>query len=219
MYFVQDQTTTPHNMPHQRSAYLSCKARNFLLRDIRPTPNSQSQYLLRKADLCPIQCIYCDIWKLALLVASRQNQSQSKNTPTSPSPQQRYYSSSSPSSPSSTTKYEEALKSIESGHHLQRARLSSIISICTAEGAEESEGLRIAHGRCLSAVFELIRQERAVHRQIQLQGEREERESRDRDREIREWRERDCGNRAMWSNANQHYGERRRGSSVVSCAT
>lgn len=148
---------------HQRpasssSSSASCKAKRLLLRDIRPTPNSPSQSLLRKSDLCPHRCIYCDIWKLALIVYSRQNQNRS--TPTSPSspelsPSRQYHqpqysttpsphgciSSSSPS-PSS---YAQALQTLESAHHLQRARLSSILSICTVPGAEESEGLRVAH--------------------------------------------------------------------------
>lgn len=204
-------------MPHQHLACSStCKAKHLLLRDIRPAPNSQSQFLLRKADLCSIRCIYCDIWKLALLVSSRHSRSQNRSTPTSPCLSDFY------ASPPPVSDYEKALKSIESGHHLQRARLSSIISICTVEGAEESEGLRIAHDRCLGAVFELMRQERALQRQILLQRENSEREAVERDQEIREWRdrqrERDGGHGYRARQVEFNWSESRRGSEV-SCAT
>lgn len=51
---------------------------------------------------------------------------------------------------------------IEAQFTTQRARLASIMSICTVEGAEESEGLRVAHDRCLSTVKQLLYQERVL---------------------------------------------------------
>jgi hypothetical protein len=214
MYFSSTQTpTTPdtyeiHNMAPSQHPRLPrpspCKAKNLLLRSIRPIPNSPSQTLLRKSDLCPSKCIYCDIWKLALLVSSRQNTpSSTNNSPTSPSfppsqtqqhHQQRGSSQTCPRTPSSprpTTPQHQAFKSLESAYTLQRARLSSIISICTVEGAEECTGLRVAHDRCLAAVLELVRKERTLLRQqeeteIARQMERERA-----DREVRAWRERE----------------------------
>lgn len=49
-------------------------------------------------------------------------------------------------------------KTIDASFQTQRARLASILSICTVDGAEESEGLRIAHDRCLSSVTDLMKQ-------------------------------------------------------------
>lgn len=216
MYFLQDQTTiTDKNMPRPRPSHPRCKAKQLLLRDIRPTPNSQNQNLLRKTDICSSRCIYCDIWKLALLVYSRQNQSQHPNSLTSPSSPQ--HSASYPASD-----YAKAVKSIESAHHLQRTHLSSIISICTFEGAEESEGLRVAHERCLSTVLDLLRQERALQRQMVVLQEKSEREARERQREIREWRERDYAYAYAYGDSKAHASQspgESWGGSEVSCAT
>lgn len=223
MYYQYEHTTTPSDMAsHQRSAHPFCKAKRLLLRDIRPTPNSQSQYLLRKADICPSRCIYCDIWKLALLVYSRQNQQ--PNSPTSP------LTSQQPNSRSSQTPkngYERAMKSLESAHHVQRTCLSSIISICTVDGAEESEGLRVAHDRCLASVLELLRQERTLQRQMTAQRANAERELREKEREreirewresqIREWRERDYGY-GYEARRTSATGVESRRASAVSCA-
>ncbi|ERF72345.1 hypothetical protein EPUS_06101 [Endocarpon pusillum Z07020] len=223
--------------PHQRTPHHSrCKAKRLLLRDIRPTPNSRNQSLLRKSDLCPKQCIYCDIWKLALLVYSRQAQPTSKpNTPTTPSfptrqQSQSYYSPRpSPTSPYPPNDHQQALRAVEAGHTLQRAQLSSILSICTVEGAEESEGLRIAHDRCLGAVLELVRRERAIRREMSQEEEREEQEEQDRrERESRQReamlkRERERREREFeyrYAGESCGYGSLRRGSGgvVVSCA-
>ena len=207
-YEIHSMAVPQHPRPTRPSP---CKAKHFLLRSIRPIPNSPSQSLLRKSDLCPTKCIYCDIWKLALLVSSRKKTpSSTNNSPTSPSfpltePQKQHQPRGSsqtcprtPSSPLPTTTYHQGLKSLESAYTLQRARLSSIISICTVEGAEESTGLRVAHDRCLAAVLELVRKERALLRQ-QEAAEREQEETemarqRERewkDREVRAWRERE----------------------------
>jgi hypothetical protein len=262
MYYPQSPPISPqpshtyilNTMPshHRSSHHTSCKAKHLLLRDIRPLPHTSSQGLLRKADLCPRTCIYCDIWKLALLVYSRQIRT--PTSPTSPrtppnSPYNYYYSSSPSSSTSSSSSsssssthntYTSALKTIESNYVHQRARLNSILSICTADGAEESEGLRIAHDRCLTTVLDLVRQERALRRQWREEEEEEERERererqwevsrerqrREREREVREWLDResasasakDCGFGARRRAAEQEDMFRRRGSSVVSCA-
>ncbi len=233
MFFLQSPTMNPNQCP---PAYSRCKAKRLLLRDIRPTPNSRNQSLLRKSDLCPKQCIYCDIWKLALLVYSRPTQPTSKpNTPTSSSPtsfptrqqsQPSYYSPySSPTSPYPPNDHQQSLKTVEAGHTLQRAQLSSILSICTVEGAEESEGLRIAHDRCLGAVLELVRKERAIRREMQLQRETEEQEEQDqrervaRQREaMRERREREFEHRFAGDGCGYASMRRAGAGLVVSCA-
>ncbi len=233
MFFLQSPTMTPHQQP---SAYSRCRAKRLLLRDIRPTSNSRNQSLLRKSDLCPKQCIYCDIWKLALLVYSRPTPPTSKpNTPTSASltsfpthqqSQPSYYSPGpSPTSPYPPNDYQRSLRTLEAGHTLQRAHLSSILSICTVEGAEESEGLRIAHDRCLAAVLELVRRERAIRREMLLQRETEEQEEQDqrdrvaRQREAtRERREREFEHRYGGDGCGYASIRRAGGGLVVSCA-
>lgn len=235
MSFLQSPTMTPHQ--RSPSSHSRCKAKRLLLRDIRPTANSHNQSLLRKSDICPKQCIYCDIWKLALLVYSRQSQPTSKpNTPTTPSfptrhqSQTSYYSPRpSPTSPYPPNDYQQSLKTLEAGHTLQRAQLSSILSICTVEGAEECEGLRIAHDRCLRAVWELVRRERAIRRDMLLQREEEEQEQAqaERDRREREARQREAMRERRerefeyrYAGDGCGYGSMRRGSGglVVSCA-
>lgn len=42
---------------------------------------------------------------------------------------------------------------------VERSQIASIMSICTMEGAEESDGLHLAYRRCLKAVQELLYQE------------------------------------------------------------
>lgn len=217
------ETSLQHSMSYSRPShpskgrtYLSsCKAKRLLLRDIRPIPQSQNQNLLRKSDLCSHQCIYCDIWKLALLVYSRvpHAASSSPSTPrTNISPQQFSRYTLSPE-----CEHERGLKTIEAAYHQQRARLSSIISICTVEGAEESEGLRAAHDRCLAAVFELIRQERSMdarreERQVRewTQQQEQQQQQQQYQHQQQQW-ERDYGYGA------RRVSESKRGS-VVSCA-
>lgn len=201
--------------PSKGRNYLSsCKAKCLLLRDIRPVPQTQTQNLLQKSDLCSHQCIYCDIWKLALLVYSRvpNAASSSPSTPRANTPQQQF----SRYTLNPEYEHERGLKTIEAAYHQQRTRLSSIISICTVEGAEESEGLRAAHDRCLAAVYDLIRQERSLNAQMKERQMREWQvrnwtQQQEQQQQQQQQRERDCG-----------YGARRVGeskrSSVVSCA-
>lgn len=236
-------TTSPHppTMPSSRNQHIytittsrtqspnksTCKAKCLLLRSIRPHPSSpQTQSLLRKTDLCPQTCIYCDIWKLALLVYARHPQSTAPSTPTTPDmPTSPHYFHSS-----HEHAHERTLKAIESSHTLQRARLNSIISICTVEGAEESEGLRVAHDRCLHAVLGLIRQERAVLREMQAWQS----EKTDRERQVREWHQQQQQGQGEWEDCRRkssccsdvyEYGvggegarRRKESAGVVSCA-
>jgi hypothetical protein len=120
-----------------------CPARKLLLRGCRP--NVQTSQIA--AGLCPTECIFCDIWQLASLVQS--------HTPLTPRSRSSLPNSRA-SSPSSDV--ERSLRSLEQQFQTQRARLASILSICVVDGAEESEGLRLAHDRCLGAVTSLLNQ-------------------------------------------------------------
>lgn len=131
--------------------HLHCHARKLLLRGCRP--NVQTSQIA--AGMCPTECIFCDIWQLASLV-----QSQTSLTLRSRSSSPNSFRASSPSSD-----VERSLRSLEQQFQTQRARLASILSICIVAGAEESEGLRLAHDRCLNTVTSLLNQ-RAVLEQL-----------------------------------------------------
>jgi hypothetical protein len=135
-----------------------CPARKLLLRGCQPN----IQKSLIAAGLCPTECIFCDIWQLASLVRCHtpltlRSRSSSPN--------------SRASSPSSDA--ERSLRSLEQQFQAQRARLASILSICVADGAEESEGLRLAHDRCLSAVTSLLNQRAIFDQMVQFTFEEE----------------------------------------------
>jgi len=136
----------------------SCRAKCAILRGLRPS--QQTQKPLRH--VCSECCIYCDIWKLATLVYSRVPSPAAGNSPPSSPCLSRSPSIASNASSISPTDTLDALKSIEAAFQTQRSRLSSILSICTVEGAEESEGLRLAHDRCLTTILDLMEQERSI---------------------------------------------------------
>ena len=62
--------------------------------------------------------------------------------------------------------YQRQLKAFDSAYFTERIRFRSILSICTAQGASESEGLRVAHDSCLATVMALLKQERALERHM-----------------------------------------------------
>jgi hypothetical protein len=55
-----------------------------------------------------------------------------------------------------------SVKAIQAAFQAQRARLASILSICTVDGADECDGLRLAHDRCLRSVTDLMNKERIL---------------------------------------------------------
>jgi hypothetical protein len=140
--------------------FAGCKYRKALLRGFRPSPQNQKVV----SGVCPNRCIYCDIWKLATLVYSHApaalkspvRQSSSSST---------LSRSSSTASNSSDSGDEMSTKAIHAAFQAQRARLASILSICTVEGADECDGLRLAHDRCLMSVTDLINKERMLQEQ------------------------------------------------------
>lgn len=142
--------------------FAGCKYRKALLRGFRPSAQNQKVIY----GVCPSRCIYCDIWKLATLVychapaalksPSRQSSSSSSST---------LSRSSSSASNSSDSEDEMSIKAIQAAFQAQRARLASILSICTVEGADECDGLRLAHDRCLMSVMDLINKDRVLQEQ------------------------------------------------------
>ncbi|RMZ75674.1 hypothetical protein DV737_g5185, partial [Chaetothyriales sp. CBS 132003] len=125
-------------------------------------PNGQQSTQCR---FCVRNCIYCDIWKLATLFSTRKPLSQ-RYAPI-PSPQNRHCLST-PDSPrlQETFDWEPTEHMIEAQFQTQRARLASIMSICTVDGVDEYEGLRMAHARCLQSVSELLYQEKVLEETI-----------------------------------------------------
>ena len=141
--------------------FAGCKYRKALLRGFRPS--AQNQKVI--CGVCPTRCIYCDIWKLATLVychAPTVLKSHSRQSSSSPTTLSR---SSSSASNSSNSDDEMSTKAIQAAFQAQRARLASILSICTVEGADECDGLRLAHDRCLMSVTDLINKERMLQEQ------------------------------------------------------
>ena len=131
-----------------------CPARKLLTRSCRP--NVQTSQIA--TELCSTECIFCDIWQLASLVQS--------NTPHTL--RSRSSSPNSPRTPSPSSDLERSLRSLEQQFQIQKARLASILSICVVEGAEESQGLRLAHDRCLSTVTSLLNQRAVLEQMMHL---------------------------------------------------
>jgi hypothetical protein len=191
-----------------------CKYKKALLRGFRPSPQNQKT----QCGVCPNRCIYCDIWKLATLIYSHMPtglKSHSRH-PSSSSSAHLSRSSSSASS-SSDSDDEMSTKAIQAAFQAQRARLASILSICTVDGADECEGLRLAHDRCLRSVTDLINKERmlqeradVVRRQHSLRVDSPERHSSARRMS------RDCGSGS--ASLRERYISESRRSSVVGMA-
>lgn len=133
---------------------MPCRAKQALLRGLRPQPGHKNA-----CGVCSRRCIFCDIWQLAVLVYTRTPLSRTYGN-TQPRRQQ----SSRASSPThrETYEWEASERMIEAQFQTQRVRLASIMSICTVEGAEESEGLHVAFDRCLTSVQQLLYQERVL---------------------------------------------------------
>ncbi|EXJ56072.1 hypothetical protein A1O7_09003 [Cladophialophora yegresii CBS 114405] len=155
----------------------TCRAKPALFRGLKPvftTPQQASATKKIISSACSRPCIYCDIWKLAALIASHSPLSARYNlstgTPTN-SP-----ISSAASSPVSTSPLSrsptpycsiiKASKRIDAQFQTQRSQLNSILSICAVAGADAEEGLRMAHDRCASAVEDLLDQEEDLEEEL-----------------------------------------------------
>ena len=203
-------------MPHSASptcsspTFSGCKYKKALLRGFRPSPQNEKL----QCGVCPNRCIYCDIWKLATLIYShapaalKSHSRQSLSSSSSP-----YLSrSSSSASSSSDSDDETSTKYIQAAFQAQRARLASILSICTVDGADECEGLRLAHDRCLISVTDIMNKERmlqeraaAVRHEYAVQMESTRRQA-----SVRRI-SRDCGSGSL---REQYMNESRRGSFI-----
>lgn len=124
-----------------------CQSKQLLMRGLRPSPQQKFH-----CAVCTRRCIFCDIWKLASLVYTHI--SLSNRYSTTPEKLRQY----------SNQAYDYALaeKSIEAAFSNERVRLASIMSICTVEGADECEGLRMAYSNCLREVIQLLEQEQVL---------------------------------------------------------
>lgn len=119
-----------------------CQSRIALLRGLRPSLQQKVH-----CSTCSRKCIFCDIWKLASLVYTHVPLSCRFST----TPEKLQRLSAEPA-----YDYTEAEKAIEAALDQERVRLASIMSICTVEGADLSEGLRMAHDRCLAKVENIL---------------------------------------------------------------
>jgi hypothetical protein len=109
---------------------------------LEPTHINKDIPLEYQYSVCPSRFIYCDIWKLATLTASQVPLSVS-----SPTKLQR-----SPTSPRDNFDWEWS----------ERTRLASTMSICTVEGAQESDELQLTQDQCLDSITELMRQQQIL---------------------------------------------------------
>jgi hypothetical protein len=140
--------------PSHNTSTMPCRSKQALLRGLRP----RSGQKVNCGD-CSRACIFCDIWNLAVLVYTRTPLSHKYETI---KPQRQSSSRSSSPTHRETYDWETSERIIEAQFQQQRVRLASIMSICTVEGAEESEGLHVALDRCLRSVKQLLYQERVL---------------------------------------------------------
>ena len=135
----------------------SCKSRQAILRGLRP--NAQQKVV---CGICTSRCIYCDIWKLASLIFTRIPLSNKYINSSSKSSHSSRSSRSSSPTHRETYDWEASERMIDAQFQSERARLASIMSFCTVDGADETGGLRMAHNRCLTSVQQLLYQERVL---------------------------------------------------------
>ena len=125
------------------------------------------------ASACSRTCLYCDIWRLATLIASHSPLSARYDLATGTPTQSPI--SSAPSSPVSSPTWQsptpygsiiKACKRIEARFQTQRAQINSILSICTVAGADAVAGLRMAHDRCAQTIEDLLDQEEDLEEEL-----------------------------------------------------
>ncbi|EXJ63272.1 uncharacterized protein A1O5_11593 [Cladophialophora psammophila CBS 110553] len=154
-----------------------CRAKPALLRGLRPLVATQQQLAATQKILlsaCSEPCIYCDIWKLATLIASHSPLSARynlttgtpTNSPVSSAPSSPVASSPIAQSPTPYASIISASKRIEAQFQTQRSQLNSILSICTVSGVDTTEGLRLAHDRVATAVEDLLDQEEDLEEEL-----------------------------------------------------
>lgn len=125
-----------------------CQSKQALMRGFRPSPQQKVH-----CSVCTRKCIFCDIWKLASLVYNHVPLSVRYST----TPEKLQRVSSEPS-----YNYARTEKEIEASFATARVQLSSIMMICTVEGAEQSIGLKVAYDRCLNTVAQILQKEEVL---------------------------------------------------------
>jgi hypothetical protein len=170
------------------------------MRGMRPQHQQKIQ-----CGVCPGRCIYCDIWNLATLLFTRVPISNKYASSLSSKKLSRSSRADLPTH-RETFDWEASERMIEAQFQTQRARLASIMSICTVEGADESEGLWVAYDRCLRHVQELLYQEKTLEETI-IRSSRDHTSAPASSRRLSMQRRtsRDCGN----VNSNYYHNERR----------
>jgi hypothetical protein len=155
----------------------TCRAKPALLRGLKPVFTTQQQSTATQRILssaCSRTCIYCDIWKLATLIASHSPLAARYNlalgtpthSPVSSAPSSPVTGSPLSASPTPYGSLIKASKRIEAQFQTQRSQLNSILSICAVAGADAEEGLRLAHDRCAQAVEDLLDMEEDLEEEI-----------------------------------------------------
>lgn len=180
---------------------MPCRSKQVIMRGLKPQAQQKIQ-----CGVCTGRCIYCDIWKLATLIFTRVPISQKYAASLSP---RKLHRSSRADSPTHREifDWEPTERMIEAQFQTQRARLASIMSICTVDGADEVDGLRIAHDRCLGSVKVLLHQERVLEETIMRSTSESTTSSRSSSRRpsVQRMTTRDCGS----VNSSYYRSERR----------
>ena len=147
-----------------------CKSQIALLRGLRPSTQKTTTYTCSSN---VEDCIFCSIWQLSSFVTSRIPLTQRYPTLTSYTPNSPLPRSNSIHHESDTYDWESSVRVIEAHFQSVRTKLNSIMSICTVEGAEDSEGLYIAYERCLNTVEDLVYQENVLEKTLVKQQQQQ----------------------------------------------
>ena len=116
--------------------------------------------------VCPERCIFCDVWKLATLILTRCSFFARRNSISNSISNGHTYGETL-DAPASTPLYKHSNRSkvtqtLDMQLQHQRTQIRHIISMCTIEGIEEYDGLRIACDRCSYSYQNLLRQKYMV---------------------------------------------------------
>jgi hypothetical protein len=120
----------------------SCTAQTALCRGLRPSANQKVTF-----KVCSSRCIFCDIWRLATLVAT--------HVPFSC----RYSVATLYVSQAQILEFQRIEKRIQAQFQTQRVQLAGIMSMCTFDDAINSQGFRKAYSKCYNAIQQLLCEE------------------------------------------------------------
>lgn len=120
----------------------NCTAQAALRRGLRPSAHQRMTF-----DICSSKCIFCNIWRLATLVAT--------HVPIS----NRYSASPIYRSHGQDFEIQQIEKRIQAQLQTQRVQLAGLMSMCTFDDAINSSGFRKAYSKCYTAIQNLLCQE------------------------------------------------------------